>query len=149
MTIVQTPLQLINQRRRQLHVHSLIYYHFNTSIITDAVFDQYAKELVVLYIQYPELVDEGYLHSVFKGWTGDTGMHLPLKEDAWQTAEWLINYHQANPSLPKEVGSEPCMDFSERTGVKRPPVTTKQWNFYMSNPTGKEWEGDVGYKTDS
>lgn len=84
------PRELIDRRRRQLHVHSIIYYHLNTSIVPDAVFDKWANELVALHKNHPNLVNQGYMYSVFSDWTGDTGMHLPAKDDVLWLAEWLV-----------------------------------------------------------
>ena len=90
------PMNLINRRRRQLHVHSIIYYHLNTSIVEDAVFDKWANELVALHKNHPNLVNKGYMPSTFADWTGDTGMHLPAKNDVLALAEWLVAYAQKN-----------------------------------------------------
>lgn len=88
------PRELIDRRRRQLHVHSVIYYHLNTSIIDDAVFDKWANELVALQKNHPDLAKTGYMASVFADWTGDTGMHLPVHDATLALAEWLVSYAQ-------------------------------------------------------
>lgn len=36
----------IDRLRRNLHVHSVIYYHLDATIVDDAVFDKWAVELV-------------------------------------------------------------------------------------------------------
>ena len=41
-------LQTINQRERQIMVHSYLYYERDTSIITDSTFDKWMRELVDL-----------------------------------------------------------------------------------------------------
>lgn len=82
--------ELINRRRRQLHVHSILYYGMHTNIVDDATFDKWAVELVELHEEFPELVHKGYMHTLFANWTGDTGMHLPITDEAWATAQDLL-----------------------------------------------------------
>lgn len=89
----QTPLEKINQRRRQIHVHSVIYYHMNTSIIDDATFDKWSNELVALHKKHPKLVNQGYRPELFNDWTGDTGMHLPNDYETGRLARTLIDQH--------------------------------------------------------
>lgn len=85
---------LINRRRRQLHVHSVLYYHMHTNIITDAQFDEWAVELKTLQDKYPVQAKGGYESSMFQNWTGDTGMHLRITDWAWAEAEWLLARNQ-------------------------------------------------------
>ena len=61
-------------------VHSYLYYRLNTQLITDADFDRRARELADLQALRPGPL--GYYDLVFKGWTGDTGYHLPMSEPA-------------------------------------------------------------------
>lgn len=82
--------ELIDRRRRQLHVHSIIYYFLNTSIVPDATFDKWAKELVQLHEDNPKLVTQGYMWQDFATWTGDTGMHLPVNPRIVSLAESLV-----------------------------------------------------------
>lgn len=110
------PFEMINRRRRQLHVHSIIYYHFNTTLVTDAVYDGWANQLVALHKQHPEFLHKGYLHMVFQDWTGDTGMHLPVREDVLGLAAWLVRHQQ------------------KLTGTLPPEIKTNAW------------KGEVGYK---
>lgn len=93
----QTPLEKINQRRKQLHIHSVIYYHLHTSIVSDAKFDGWANELVELHEKHPELVHQGYMPGIFADWTGDTGMHLPFTDHIFLKAEWLVEYVATHP----------------------------------------------------
>ncbi len=87
---METTMDLINRRRRQIHVHSIIYYHYHTTIVNDAVFDQWSEELVQLNKDYPELIKQGYLFQLFEDWTGTTGMHLPLHDRTQNLAEILL-----------------------------------------------------------
>lgn len=86
-------LDLINRRRRQIHLHSVIYYYLNTSIVPDALFDEWSNELVALNAKHPEYLHVGYMPSLFVDWTGDTGMHLPAHDRVIALAEQMVNQH--------------------------------------------------------
>ena len=47
-------IQLINRRRRQVLIHSIIYYRFDENIISDAMWTKWAMELADLQRKYPE-----------------------------------------------------------------------------------------------
>ena len=83
--------ELIQQRRLQLLVHSRIYYVLNNNIISDKQFDEFAKELVKLQKDYPQLSKDVIFYDAFKNWDGTTGFDLPL-EDPWvvQKANQLL-----------------------------------------------------------
>lgn len=68
---------LIEQRRRQMLVHSCIYYRHDKSIVSDQQFDKWAKELVELQALFPELAKECVYAEYFDDWDGTTGYHLP------------------------------------------------------------------------
>lgn len=110
-------LELINRRRRQLHVHSVIYYHLNTNIIPDATFDKWAVELASLQRDFPDSKHKGYMPGVFASWTGDTGMHLPVTDRALGLAQSLL-----------------------RTAEIRNHVV-------VQTPKQEAWKGDVGYES--
>lgn len=72
-------MELIHRRRRQLIIHSIIYYRLGTSIITDAQWDGWARELVRLQSDHPQLSARvEYLQEEFIGFDGSTGFDLPL-----------------------------------------------------------------------
>jgi hypothetical protein len=82
----QDILQLINKRRRQILVHSAIYYEFNDNLISDKTFDDWCKELVNLHAKYPKQSAKCVFNEVFRNWTGFSGYDL-LKGGAggWAT----------------------------------------------------------------
>lgn len=47
--------ELITRLRRQILVHSVIYYRLNTNVISDAQWSEWAVELENLQKQYPEI----------------------------------------------------------------------------------------------
>ena len=83
--------ELIQQRRLQLLVHSRIYYVLNNNIISDKQFDEFAKELVQLQKDYPQISKDVIFYNAFENWDGTTGFDLPL-EDPWvvQKANQLL-----------------------------------------------------------
>lgn len=82
---------LINRRRRQILVHSIIYYRYNTSLISDAEWTRRALELVELQKQYPDIAQKVPYADAFKNFDGSTGFDLPL-DDSWgnDTALYLM-----------------------------------------------------------
>jgi hypothetical protein len=74
--------ELIQQRRLQLLVHSCIYYELNMNVISDKKWDEWAKELVQLQNDYPDIANYVDWHEAFKDWDASTGAFLPLK-DKW------------------------------------------------------------------
>lgn len=75
---------LINQRRRQILVHSIIYYILDDSIITDAKWSQWAMELEELQKQYPDIAEQCVYADAFRGFDHSSGFDLPL-HDEWAT----------------------------------------------------------------
>ena len=74
--------ELINQRRRQILVHSIIYYQMDKSIVTDAQWSKWAMELVDLQTQYPDIAARCVYSEAFANFDGSSGFDLPL-DDEW------------------------------------------------------------------
>jgi hypothetical protein len=100
----------IQRRRLQLLVNSCIYYNKDNNIISDSQWDTWAKELVVLQHDYPEISSTVIWADEFRDWDGSTGAFLPL-QDAWviQKANSLmgirrkINVAEIKSSNKKEI----------------------------------------------
>ena len=75
----------IQQRRLQMLIHSCIYYEFNRNVISDRQFDIWAKELVQLQKDYPEIAKQVDWAEAFEGFDGSTGFDLPIKD------KWVMN----------------------------------------------------------
>lgn len=90
----QTPTERINQVRKCLHVHSILYYHMDTNIVDDAIFDKWSVELVNLHKKYPKLVLQGYEFAMFSTWDGSSGYHLQPTEWSVNEANWLTREHE-------------------------------------------------------
>ena len=69
---------LILRRRIQILVHSCIYYHYNSSLITDATWQKWADELVALQKKYPSIAKRVDYHRAFKNFDATTGFDLPI-----------------------------------------------------------------------
>lgn len=82
-------LELINRRRGQILIHSFLYYRMNTSIVPDAIYDQWAKELAELQQEHPDIAFEGIYADAFKDFSESvTGFNLPLS-DPWVISKGL------------------------------------------------------------
>src|SRR3954451_25445613 len=73
---------IIARRRRQILVHSYLYYRLDRPTIDDATFDEWARDLVELQAAYPEAAADTAFADAFAGFTGSTGYDLPL-DDPW------------------------------------------------------------------
>ena len=85
--------ELITRRRRQLLVHSIIYYRMNESLISDATWTKWAVELEKLQHDYPEIAKACPYTDAFEAFDHSTGYDLPLG-DAWgvRKANQLLEY---------------------------------------------------------
>jgi len=72
----------ISRRRRQLIVHSVIYYKLGESIIGDYDWSIWARQLVDVQNKYPKIAKTCPYAEAFEGFDGSTGMDLPL-DDPW------------------------------------------------------------------
>ena len=68
--------ELIKRRRRQILVHSFIYYELNQNIVSDAQWSAWAQELEELQSKYPDISDKTEFASDFKGFDHSTGANL-------------------------------------------------------------------------
>lgn len=75
-------VQRINHLRRKMLVHSFLYYRLATSVVTDASWDKWAKELKKLQPEWPEESKFVPYYEEFKYWDATTGFDLPLA-DPW------------------------------------------------------------------
>lgn len=85
--------ELINRRRRQLLVHSVIYYEMNDNLVSDHTWSQWAVELVELQKAYPDIAARCPYAGAFSNFDPSTGYNLPLG-DLWalSVARRLIQY---------------------------------------------------------
>ena len=91
--------ELISRRRRQILVHSVIYYKLNENLIYDATWSRWALELEELQKRYPQLAIQCPLNGAFIGFDHSTGMSLPL-ENPWavRKAQYLVGLSRRKQS---------------------------------------------------
>jgi hypothetical protein len=88
--------ELINRRRRQVLVHSVIYYKLDDNIISDSQWSKWAFELAELQNKYPDIAKNCWYADEFDGFEGSSGYDLPL-DDPWALAKarHLLTLHRA------------------------------------------------------
>jgi hypothetical protein len=74
--------ELINRRRRQILVHSIIYYKMDDNLIPDHRWSSWAVELKELQDKYPQIASECVFADAFEEFDPSTGYNLPL-DDGW------------------------------------------------------------------
>lgn len=88
----------INQRERQILVHSCIYYKFDSNIVSDFDYDKWSRQLVALAKQYPQEFRNSVEYETFKEYVKDdcrSGYNLPFnRPDIVEKARFLISLHE-------------------------------------------------------
>lgn len=88
----QTIQEKIKQRRRQMLVHSYLYYEKDVNIISDAQWSKWAKELAQLQKDYPKEASQVEFSEMFQNWNGSTGAYLKFGEKIRYLGDCLY-YH--------------------------------------------------------
>lgn len=83
--------ELITRRRKQILVHSVIYYVMDDNIISDDTWLRWARELYDLQQEYPDIAATCPYSEAFAEFHPSTGYDLPIY-DPWavRKAKWLI-----------------------------------------------------------
>lgn len=93
----QSIIELINRRRRQILVHSFLYYQLNQAIIDDFTYDKWAMELFQLQIDFPEESKKAIHFEIYKDFDGSSGFDLPFTDpDVQNTGYRLLRYFEKN-----------------------------------------------------
>ena len=71
-----TNVDKIQMLQRWILVHSAIYYEYNSSIVSDSIYDKNTAQLVSLMSKYPKSAKMSKYSYCFKGFDGSTGFHL-------------------------------------------------------------------------
>lgn len=101
---MQTIEEKIKQRRQQMLVHSILYYEFDSPIISDKLYDVWARELVQLQKDYPKESKNTILYDTFSNWDGNTGYDVyQCQEKYYDIArKLLLLYKEKNNFSKKE-----------------------------------------------
>lgn len=92
--------ELLNRRRRQILVHSVIYYKMNENLISDSTWSKWATELEELQAKYPNIAAKVPYAEEFREFDHSTGMNLPLDDP------WAINKARQLLALKRKVAYE-------------------------------------------
>lgn len=68
-------------------LHSVLYYRYDVSLITDFTFDKWARELVKLQADYPDITKKSVFYNEFITWDGTTG--FDLADNQWGISKAL------------------------------------------------------------
>lgn len=93
----------IRQRRRQMLVHSYIYYELNDNIISDSQWSKWAKELQELQQKYPKESAEVEEYDQFKDWDGSSGAFLKFGENIKTVAQILLENQKSALGMSKTI----------------------------------------------
>lgn len=93
--------ELIVRRRRQILIHSCIYYKYGKGVITDHQFDKWSRELLQLMNNNPEFINKLEWWMDFEDFTATGGSHLPSMENDWveRKANQLMEYAEKHKLL--------------------------------------------------
>ena len=72
--------ELIFRRRKQIWVHSILYYQMNVKLISDVTLSELALELEILQKKYPELSKSVLYYDIFKDFNHYAVSDLPLND---------------------------------------------------------------------
>lgn len=78
----------INQRERQILLHSYLYYVLDTSVVDDSKWSQWAEELEYMLHEYPEEAKCSEFFKYFKDFDHSTGANLVAYYDNYDLA-WV------------------------------------------------------------
>jgi hypothetical protein len=84
-------VEAIARRRRQMLVHSCLYYRLDESIIEDHVWTRWAQQLAGLQQKFGYRI--GFYDEAFKDWNGSSGHHLPADDGVVSVAMRLLAEH--------------------------------------------------------
>lgn len=102
---LQTVAEKIRQRRRQMLVHSYLYYEKDTNIVSDMKWSKWAVELAELQNKHPDIAKKVEFAEQFEDWDGSSGAHLVYSDEIKATAERLLKIvSKLQKSEPKKRG---------------------------------------------
>ena len=100
--MTQTIEEKIRQRRRQMLVHSYLYYEKNVNIVSDSTWSRWAVELAELQREYPKQAKQVEFAEEFEDWDGSTGAFLKFGESTITVANRLYEISQKKTEVVKK-----------------------------------------------
>ena len=104
--MIQTIAEKIKQRRRQMLVHSYLYYEKDVNIVSDSKWSQWAMELVQLQQANPEVAKTVEYAELFKDWDGSSGADLKYDEKIIKCANRILALSKKKLVKPKQKTSQ-------------------------------------------
>lgn len=90
-------VEAIARRRRQMLVHSYLYYRMDSQVIDDTVWTKWAQQLHHLQKKFGWRIE--FYDSVFEDWDGSSGYHLPADDDVVRVAQRIEAEHREREYL--------------------------------------------------
>lgn len=118
-------IEKIQQRRRQMLVHSYLYYEENVNIVSDDTWSRWAKELAQLQKDYPKESAEAEEYEQFKDWDGSSGAFLNFGENIKSVAKILLDSNKQVKSENKISKSVIKIQNSEKKSRKSKIKSTR------------------------
>lgn len=115
-------LEAIVRRRRQMLIHSYLYYGADTHIIDDHTWTKWAQQLQRLQAKYGWKV--GFYDAVFKDWNGSTGHHLPMNDhNVIRVAERLLGHDEELQTKASRARMTKVLAYYRRQWAAEDPLT--------------------------
>jgi hypothetical protein len=98
---MQSIKEKIKQRRRQMLVHSYLYYELDENIVADSKWSKWAFELAELQKHYPKESNEVEYAELFRDWNGSSGADLKYDESIIECANRILALSKKKLVKPK------------------------------------------------
>lgn len=114
---------LIQRRRYQILVHSLIYYELDMNLVSDAQWAEWGVELVKLQKEHPKEAESVIFSEQFKDFDASTGYNLPFRDEQIMNIAYRLLSHQPESAETKDALHK------LKYGVSSTPA---EWEFYRT-----------------
>ena len=114
---------LIQRRRYQILVHSLIYYELDMNLVSDAQWAEWGVELVKLQKEHPKEAESVIFSEQFKDFDASTGYNLPFRDEQIVNIAYRLLFHQPESAETKDALHK------LKYGVSSTP---SEWKFYRT-----------------
>ena len=94
---------LIQRRRYQILVHSLIYYELDMNLVSDSQWAEWGAELVKLQKEHPREAGSVIFSEPFKDFDASTGYNLPFRDEQIVNIAYRLLFHQPESAETKDA----------------------------------------------